>query len=101
MSRETLQWLNTNTLIGFTDKRGHAWHWRAREQNGISNHYPGPIPIHDVQQRLFAWTADSRRVAVELPADPQTMTHLDPDGRPVRWAVVGDRQGSAAPMTTR
>ncbi len=29
MSRETLNWLNTNTLIGFTDKRGHAFHWRA------------------------------------------------------------------------
>ncbi len=57
MSRETLQWLNTNTLIGCTDKRGHAWHWRAQEQNGIANHYPGPIPIADVQQRLFAWTA--------------------------------------------
>ncbi len=92
MSKETLQWLNTNTLIGFTDKRGHAWHWRAEEQHGISNHYPGPIPIADVQQRRFAWTADSRRLAVELPADPQTMTHLDQDGRPVRWAVVEDRQ---------
>ncbi len=40
MSRESLQWLNTNTLIGFTDQRGHAWHWRAQEQNGTSNHYP-------------------------------------------------------------
>ena len=43
MSRETLNWLNTNTLIGFTDKRGNAWHWRAQEQDGASNHYPGPI----------------------------------------------------------
>ncbi len=92
MSRESLQWLNTNTLIGFTDKRGHAWHWRAQEQHGQSNHYPGPIPIRDVQDRLFAWTADSRRVAVELPADPQTMTHSDHHGRAMRWAVLEDRQ---------
>ncbi len=101
MSRESLQWLNTNTLIGFTDKRGHAWHWRAQEQHGQSNHYLGPIPIADVQDRLFAWTADSRRLAVEVPADPQTMTHQTrPAGRCAgRWLETGRR--SAAPMTTR
>ena len=92
MSRETLQWLNTNTLIGFTDKRGHAWHWRAQEQNGTSNHYPGAIPITDVQDRLFHWTAESRRFAVELDADLETVTHLSDDGSPKRWAVVPDKQ---------
>ncbi len=93
MSRETLQWLNTNTLIGFTGKRGHAWHWRAQEQHGTFNHYPGPIPIADVQHRLFAWTADSRRVAVELPADPGLLqvrltaggTDLMPRRRRLGW----------------
>ncbi len=71
MSRENLTWLNTNTLIGFTDKRGKAWHWRAEEQDGASNHYPGPIPLTDVQDRLFHWTAESRRLTVEVerPAD--------------------------------
>ncbi len=92
MSRETLQWLNSNTLIGFTDKRGHAWHWRAQEQNGTSNHYPGAIPITDVQDRLFAWTAESRRLAVELDADLETVTHLSDDGSPKRWAAVPDKQ---------
>ncbi len=37
-------------------------------------------------------TADSRRLAVELPADPQTMTHLDEGGRPMCWMLVPDRQ---------
>jgi phage/plasmid-like protein (TIGR03299 family) len=92
MSRETLHWLNTNTLIGFTDKRGHAWHWRAQEQDGVSNHYPGPIPLTDVQDRPFAWTAESRRLAVELDADLETVTHLSEDGSPRRWAVVPDKQ---------
>ena len=93
MSKETLQHLNTNTLIGFTENRGLAWHYRAEEQGGEPNHYPGAIPIEDVQRRLFAWTAESRRVAVELPADLESMTHLDDLGEPVRWAVVEDRQG--------
>lgn len=93
MSKETLQHLNTNTLIGFTDNRGHAWHYRAEEQGDKPNHYPGAIPLEDVRRRLFAWTAQSRRVAVELPADVQSMTHLDEQGQPVRWGIVEDRQG--------
>ena len=40
MSRETLQHLNTNTLIGNTAHRGTAWHYRAEEQGEESNHYP-------------------------------------------------------------
>jgi len=92
MSKESLTWLNTNTLIGCTSKRGHAWHWRAQEQGAASNHYPGPIPMIDVQDRLFHWTAESRRLAVEVPADPQSMTHQGVDGTPVRWAPVTDRQ---------
>jgi len=91
MSKESISWLNTNTLIGCTDKRGTAWHWRAEEQGETSNHYTGAIPLADVQDRLFHWTADSRQLAVEVPADPQSMTHLN-DGTPVRWAPVADRQ---------
>jgi len=91
MSKESLQWLNTNTLIGCTDKRGTAWHWRAQEQGEQSNHYPGAIPVTDVQDRLFGWQAESRRLAVELPAAVVDATHWQ-GGLPRRWAVVADRQ---------
>jgi phage/plasmid-like protein (TIGR03299 family) len=58
MSKETLAWLNTNVLIGFTDKRGRpAWHYRASEQGDEPNHYPLAIPVADVQRRLFHWQA--------------------------------------------
>jgi len=92
MSKESLQWLNSNTLIGCTSKRGTAWHWRSEEQGDRSNHYPGAIPVRDVQDRLFGWTAESRRLAVEVEADRASMTHLSKDGQPRRWAVVADRQ---------
>ena len=92
MSKESLQWLNSNTLIGCTDKRGTAWHWRSEEQGDRSNHYPGAIPVPDVQDRLFGWTAESRRLAVEVEADRASMTHLSKDRQPRRWAVVADRQ---------
>ncbi len=91
MSRESLTWLNTNTLIGCTDKRGTAWHWRAQEQGEQSNHYPGPIPLEDVQDRLFHWQAKTRRLAVEVPAQVVEATHWD-SGLPMRWTVLEDKQ---------
>lgn len=53
MSRETMSWLNLNTLIGHTDKRGNAWHYRQELQGIESNHYSGPVPADDVLRRLF------------------------------------------------
>lgn len=53
MSRETIEDLNTNTLIGMTDRRGKAWHWRK----GADNHYPDAIPVQVVRDRLFNWSA--------------------------------------------
>lgn len=51
MSRETREWLSKYTLIGYTEKRGNAWHYRA----GDDNHYTGPVPIEDVRSRLLNW----------------------------------------------
>ncbi|GAA1895187.1 DUF932 domain-containing protein [Streptantibioticus ferralitis] len=71
MSKETLQWLNNNTLIGFTDQRGTAWHHRASLQGDEPNHYPGPIPVDDVKRRLFNWQAVSTPVYVKSPVTGQ------------------------------
>jgi phage/plasmid-like protein (TIGR03299 family) len=92
MSRETLEHLNTSTLIGFTSKRGNAWHYRADRQGDEPNHYPLAIPVADVQRRLFFWQAESRSLAVETPTDLETMSHLGDQGEPVRWARVEGRQ---------
>lgn len=62
MSKETLTDLNQQTLIGYTDKRGSAWHYRADEQGAESNHYEGAIPVEDVHRRLFDWTAIEAQV---------------------------------------
>lgn len=51
MSRETHQWLSENVLVGFTEKRGTAWHYRE----GDDNHYVGAVPVEDVLTRLFNW----------------------------------------------
>lgn len=85
MSKETSEWLNQNTLIGFTAKRGTAWHYRAADQSNIpstlypkadtivvdgqeyaTNHYSGAIPVHDVNRRLFYWDAVQCPMAVDV-----------------------------------
>lgn len=60
MSKETLEWLNRFTLIGFTEKRKgqynqNAWHYREEFQGDESNHYPGAVPVEAVRERLFNW----------------------------------------------
>lgn len=55
MSQETLNWLNSNALIGYTAERGQAWHYRQGMQGAESNHYEGAIPTDDVHRRLFGW----------------------------------------------
>jgi phage/plasmid-like protein (TIGR03299 family) len=71
MSQETSTWLNTRTLIGFTEQRGHAWHYRADDQGNEPNHYPGAVPVADVQRRLFGWDAVTASVFAE---------YYNPDG---------------------
>lgn len=92
MSKETLEYLNFHTLIGNTAARGTAWHYRAEYQGAESNHYDGPVPVTDVERRLFDWTAVSQPVAVQVPADIMTATHVDEDGRPARWQILTDKQ---------
>lgn len=77
MSRETLEWLNENTLIGFTDKRGHAWHYRA----GSDNHYTGAVPVADVERRLFNWTAEESPLYVGRQIGNRELSHVEIPGR--------------------
>jgi len=83
MSRETMQHLNTQVLIGFTEQRGTAWHYKRDEQGAEPNHYPAAIPVADVQRRLFSWHAL-----------PMPMHITAPDGTqhevPNRQAIVRD-----------
>lgn len=65
MSRETLATLNTQTLIGFADRRGTAWHYRRELQGAESNHYSDGVPVDDVLRRLFHWRPVS--IPLEVP----------------------------------
>jgi phage/plasmid-like protein (TIGR03299 family) len=77
MSKETSEWLNQNVLVGFTSKRGNAWHYRASDQGVELNHYPMAIPVDDVERRLFYWDAEEYPISVTVPAD---IADVDIDG---------------------
>jgi len=70
MSQETMEWLHTMTRIGFTEKRGAAWHGRADQPN----HFPGAVPMSEVEG-LFSFTVEPHRVAyvVACPVDDPRM----------------------------
>ncbi len=67
MSRETQQWLDNNCLIGFTDQYGPAW-WNkdGKDDAGEANHYPGAIPVEDINRRLFDWEAVECKASYEV-----------------------------------
>ncbi len=91
MSRETYDTLNIQTLIGYTDKRGKAWHYRAASQGAEPNHYPGPIPAADVERRLFDWEAIASPKRWDVPATVTDATGVDAHGRPVRTVTGTDQ----------
>ncbi len=101
MSQETLNWLNNNVLVGFTEKRGTAWHYKASEQGDVPNHFEGAIPMAAVIDRLFFWSAIKAPLFVGLPATVETATSMDEEGNPTRisaaeghYAIVREDTGA-------
>lgn len=69
MSKETAQWLNTMTLIGDTDRRGNAWHYRADLQDGTGNHFPGAIPTERIGSLFAPWEPVESPLYLEINRD--------------------------------
>ena len=62
MSNETMDWLNSNILVGFTQKNGRPWWFEEDRQPDEATIYPGAIPCEDVERRIFNWEAQERPV---------------------------------------
>jgi phage/plasmid-like protein (TIGR03299 family) len=96
MSKESITWLNQNILIGRTDQRGHAWHYKAAAQGDESNHYPGFIPVPDVERRLFAFDPVERPAATLRPyvvGEGNPLALVEIEG--VRYEVIIDSEHKA------
>lgn len=88
MSQETLEWLNSMTLIGFSGKRGKFWHYRESMQNGEPNHYEGPVPVEDITRRLFNFQMVERPLYIPVLIDGE-----------VNYVEVADRKAVATSDT--
>lgn len=94
MSLESEEWLNTQTLIGFTDVRGHAWHYREAVQGDEPNHYPQAIPVEDVRRRLFNWQAVERPIYVGGEGEfPLVTAALDAERKAICRSDTGEVLG--------
>jgi phage/plasmid-like protein (TIGR03299 family) len=98
MGAETAEWYNTQTLIGFTEKRGNAWHYREGAQGEVSNHYPGAIPVDDVLRRLFNWSAIEADVeavveTIDATGEPVQIRYPDPRRKAIVRSDTGELFG--------
>lgn len=89
MSSETSLWLNRNVLVGMTEQRGTAWHFRQSDQGEEPNHYPGPIPIEDIRRRLFFWKAVPVELQYDTPFGMKQVPNNVVLARNDTWEVVG------------
>lgn len=84
MSKESLEWLNRNVLVGMASKRGNAWHYKQSAQGAEPNHYDGFIPAADVDRRLF--------VPAHAVSVPLFVPVLTADGFTTEYVPVPGRQ---------
>ena len=77
MSNESLNWLNSNVLVGFTEKRGNAWHYRKSSQAVEPNHYRGGIPATEVERRLFFWEPEEWPLAALVGDEPEAISRVE------------------------
>lgn len=120
MSRETIEWLNENTMVGFTADREHyrdkgwvvfddrigenrAW-WAL---DGYEHGYPGAIPPEEVVKVLFNWTPVESEIMhkVRVNSQGETLTlemdehdAMDADG-PFIWVPDQRFKGILHPRT--
>jgi phage/plasmid-like protein (TIGR03299 family) len=80
MSKETLE--APNTLIGFTDKRGTAWHYRADLQGDRPNHFPGAVPTERALE-LLSYPIVEGEVSVTALTDDGVFNVVDPTSKAI------------------
>lgn len=113
MSAETIEWLNQNTMIGFTANReaykhmgwgvqydedageNRAWWYTPEFDNG----YPGAIPVEEVERVLFNWEP----IETEIMYKRRDVTEADADAidgnGPFLWVPSDKYKGIMHPDT--
>lgn len=92
MSEETIGWLNDyrHVKIGFTEKRGHAWHYRESEQGGKPNHYVGAIPVDDILKDMLDFEFIEAPVCYLVACALDEATVINEDGLPFKLVMSSE-----------
>ena len=114
MSAETIEWLNTNSMIGNIENRdkykhmgwGIQWDEAAGknktwwETDGFQNGYVGPIPVSEVERVLFNWEPVETEIMHKRRdgIDETTCDSVDGIG-PFRWVPSERFKGIMHPHT--
>lgn len=113
----TVQWFRDNVLIGFTADRERwqsnnftletaagvvPWFGVDYDPLGLGRGvpgttgerydgaFPGPIPIEEINKRLFHWTAEEAPLSMRVPCDVAAADGVGTDGIAYRNVVAGD-----------
>jgi phage/plasmid-like protein (TIGR03299 family) len=92
MSQETLTYLRENILVGFTEKRGRAWHAArgADDENGNPlNHFTGPVPIEAVR-KLMSYPLVEGAITATILNEDGVLVIEDSDRKAIVRADTGE-----------
>lgn len=81
MSNLTHEQLANNVLVGFTEKRGTAWWYRAGDED---SHYEGAVPLADVMEKIFCFEA------IDAPCYSGVPVAFDDEGKVTDWYPLKD-----------
>jgi phage/plasmid-like protein (TIGR03299 family) len=99
MGMEDMDWYNNMILVGNTNIRGNAWHYREDLQGDEPNHYPGFIPVDDVIRRLFNFDFVEAQTCYLYPGKVDgAITHLSIGDE--WYSVVRSTQGRKGMLTS-
>lgn len=113
MSAETIEWLNQNTMIGFTKNReayknmGWGIRWDEATQQNIAwwhtpefnNGYEGAIPVEEVERVLFNWEPIETEIMYKRrDVEPDEADAVDGNG-PFLWVPSDKYKGIMHPET--
>lgn len=106
MSQETIDWLNSNVLVGYIHER-EKWAdgWGSFQEGefrpwfampGYTGGFDGPIPIDEINRRLFAWQAVEVPLYMRVPeADLSKVDGIDENGHGYRNVLAPGWKGIA------
>jgi phage/plasmid-like protein (TIGR03299 family) len=93
MSKESLEWLQNNIRIGYTDERGPAWWAADGEYMADGSHFAEGVPEEEVRRLLDVPIVEAKLFAQYEDAEGTRQVVADPDRKVILTPDTGDILG--------